>query len=190
MTPEEAALDIRNRLLAHCTIHADLTQKPLQPGAIIHPDDLTEAIAEAIRSHAQSLKQKLELAEEVLRNLACYVGAGGYNAPEVDPIAFENKIREGIAALTEPLEQQLAQARQERDKLQAFKDWVHNYLDRHGVPHHPPGTHGAAGCRIGDRMDWLMGCCDLPQPETDEEEKQWLEATDRARREMEKEIES
>jgi hypothetical protein len=42
------------------------------------------------------------------------------------------------------------------EKLQRFKDWVHNYLDRHGVPHHPPGTHGAEGCRIGDRMDWLM----------------------------------
>lgn len=44
----------------------------------------------------------------------------------------------------------------ERDALQAFKDWVHAYLDTHGVPHHPPGPHGAAGCRIGDRMDWLM----------------------------------
>ena len=47
------------------------------------------------------------------------------------------------------LEEQLA----ERQK---FKDWVHNYLDTHGVPHHPPGTHGEHGCRIGDRMDWLM----------------------------------
>lgn len=51
---------------------------------------------------------------------------------------------------------QLAEARAERDKLRAFKAWVHGYLDAQGVPHHPPGTHGAAGCRIGDRMDWLM----------------------------------
>ncbi len=50
----------------------------------------------------------------------------------------------------------LSSAREERDKLQAFKTWVHAYLDTHGVPHHPPGTHGEAGCRIGDRMDWLM----------------------------------
>jgi hypothetical protein len=49
-----------------------------------------------------------------------------------------------------------AEAEAERDKLQAFKDWCHAYLDAVGVPHHPPGTHGAAGCRIGDRMDWLM----------------------------------
>jgi len=39
---------------------------------------------------------------------------------------------------------------------EAFKVWVHNYLDAQGVPHHPPGTHGAEGCRIGDRLDWLM----------------------------------
>ncbi len=51
---------------------------------------------------------------------------------------------------------QLEAERAAREKLQAFKDWVHSYLDGVGVPHHPPGTHGAAGCRIGDRMDWLM----------------------------------
>ena len=44
----------------------------------------------------------------------------------------------------------------ERDKLAAFKSWVHSYLDVHGVPHHPPGTHGAEGCRIGDRLDWVF----------------------------------
>ncbi len=58
--------------------------------------------------------------------------------------------------MTETLPQHLETLAAERDKLQAFKDWVHTYLDQHGVPHHPPGTHGAAGCRIGDRMDWLI----------------------------------
>lgn len=51
-------------------------------------------------------------------------------------------------------------------KLQRFKDWVHKYLDDHGVPHHPPGTHGAEGCRIGDRMDWLMERVDLSDKAT------------------------
>jgi hypothetical protein len=60
--------------------------------------------------------------------------------------------REDVARLTA----RVAELSAERDKLQAFKDWVHNYLDTHGVPHHPPGPHGAEGCRIGDRMDWLM----------------------------------
>ncbi len=44
----------------------------------------------------------------------------------------------------------------ERGHLQAFKDFVHVYLDQHGVPHHPPGPHGTEGCRIGDRLRWLM----------------------------------
>lgn len=42
------------------------------------------------------------------------------------------------------------------DKLQRFKDWVHAYLDAKGIPHHPLGTHGAEGCRIGDRMDYVF----------------------------------
>ena len=50
----------------------------------------------------------------------------------------------------------LAAAQAEVARLQAFKSWVHAYLDSHGVPHHPPGTHGAEGCRIGDRLDWLL----------------------------------
>jgi hypothetical protein len=54
------------------------------------------------------------------------------------------------------LGRQLLRQIERGDKLQAFKDWVHGYLDGKGVPHHPPGTHGAEGCRIGDRMDWLV----------------------------------
>lgn len=49
------------------------------------------------------------------------------------------------------------QAAQERDKLQAFKDWVHAYLDAQGVPKEfPDGPHTREGCRVGDRMDWLV----------------------------------
>lgn len=44
---------------------------------------------------------------------------------------------------------------QRADKLQKFKDLVHDYFDSKGVPHHPPGTHGEHGCRIGDRLDWV-----------------------------------
>lgn len=44
-------------------------------------------------------------------------------------------------------------------KLQAFKDWVHAYLDAHGVPKEfPDGSHSKEGCRIGDRMDWVVKC--------------------------------
>lgn len=37
-----------------------------------------------------------------------------------------------------------------------FKEYVHARLDHAGVPYHPEGPHGAHGCRIGDRLDWLF----------------------------------
>lgn len=43
----------------------------------------------------------------------------------------------------------------ERDHLAKFKAYVHKRLDDADVPHHPPGPHGAEGCRIGDRLDWV-----------------------------------
>ena len=46
-----------------------------------------------------------------------------------------------------------------RDKVavfQAFKDWVHAWLDSRGVPKaFPDGPHTREGCRIGDRLEWL-----------------------------------
>jgi hypothetical protein len=54
------------------------------------------------------------------------------------------------------LRARVADLEAERDKLKAFKAWTHDYLDKQGVPHHPPGPHGAEGCRIGDRMDWFV----------------------------------
>lgn len=45
--------------------------------------------------------------EDALRSLASYVGAGGYNAPTVDPAVFEQKIRWGIDQLTRPAQTDL-----------------------------------------------------------------------------------
>ena len=44
-------------------------------------------------------------AEDVLRDLACFLGAGGYNAPEVDPAEFGEKIRWGIQEVCKVAEQ-------------------------------------------------------------------------------------
>lgn len=41
-------------------------------------------------------------AEDALRSLAFYVGYGGYNSPSVDPILFEQKVRDGIDLLVKP----------------------------------------------------------------------------------------
>lgn len=48
------------------------------------------------------------------------------------------------------------QMRAERDKLQAFKDYVHGRLDAAGVPTDPDSPHKAEGCRIGGRLDILI----------------------------------
>lgn len=46
---------------------------------------------------------------------------------------------------------------EERKKLQAFKDYVHQRLDDAGVPPNPsPPKHALHGCRIGDRLDWVL----------------------------------
>ncbi len=41
----------------------------------------------------------------------------------------------------------------ERDKLLAFKKYVHSRLDAAGVTVDPESSHKAEGCRIGGRLD-------------------------------------
>jgi hypothetical protein len=45
----------------------------------------------------------------------------------------------------------------ERDELQRFKDYVHKRLDDAGVTVDPESIHKAEGCRIGGRLDELIG---------------------------------
>ena len=42
-------------------------------------------------------------------------------------------------------------------RLQAFKDYVHQRLDEAGVPADPDSPHKAAGCRVGGRLDVVLG---------------------------------
>lgn len=51
----------------------------------------------------------------------------------------------------------IAEVEAERDKLQRFKDYVHARLDAAGVSTDPDSPHRAEGCRIGGRMDELIG---------------------------------
>lgn len=44
-------------------------------------------------------QERAEKAEDVLRSLASFVGAGGYNADKVDADVFEEKIRWGIGEI-------------------------------------------------------------------------------------------
>ncbi len=45
----------------------------------------------------------------------------------------------------------------EREKLQKFKDYVHGRLDAAGVQTDPDSVHKAEGCRIGGRLDIVLG---------------------------------
>lgn len=47
----------------------------------------------------------------------------------------------------------IAELKQQIEKLQAFKDYVHQRLDEAGIEKEPNGEHSKAGCRIGDRLD-------------------------------------
>jgi antitoxin (DNA-binding transcriptional repressor) of toxin-antitoxin stability system len=47
--------------------------------------------------------------------------------------------------------------------LEDFKTYVHERLDEADIPTHPGGHHSAAGCRVGDRLDILIGQRDLAQ---------------------------
>lgn len=65
----------------------------------------------------------------------------------------------------------------ERDALAAFKSFVHRRLDSAGVPTHPDGLHSKEGCRIGDRLDVVIGERDaaIQRAEALQGQVYWLE---------------
>lgn len=111
---------------------------------------LRKRLAEEESAHETTMRQR-DFAERWADKLASGVG-------DVEVIGEHSNLNNpwetayGLMRSLAEFEAERAKA----EKLQRFKDWVHNYLDKRGVPHHPPGVHGAEGCRIGDRMDWLM----------------------------------
>lgn len=54
------------------------------------------------------------------------------------------------------LEAKIFELQLEQAKLKDFKEYVHQRLDQAGIPTHPSGLHSAAGCRIGDRLDFVL----------------------------------
>src|SRR5262245_33619925 len=76
----------------------------------------------------------------------------GFNVPGLEDLIY--------AGLREAEALGQAEAEAQRDKLQAFKDWVHAYLDSKGITSDPGGSHSVEGCRIGDRLDLVFGMID------------------------------
>jgi hypothetical protein len=71
---------------------------------------------------------RTEQLEEALRSLAAYVSAGGYNAPEVDPDVFYDKVVWGIDHLTQPLNKLIEDLRADRVKLQGENEMLRQEL--------------------------------------------------------------
>jgi hypothetical protein len=65
----------------------------------------------------------------------------------------------------------LLQLLEERERLQAFKAYVHERLDSAGVPLDPNSPHRDAGCRIGGRLDVLINERDLLREEREREDR-------------------
>lgn len=81
-----------------------------------------------------TLREKAAMADEahdVLRTLACELGAGGYNAEIVDASVFEHKIRDGVNMLLNPLMNRVSQAEQERDELRKDAELDKERADTH-----------------------------------------------------------
>jgi hypothetical protein len=60
-----------------------------------------------------------------------------------------------LAARAPELLAETLSLREQNEKLQKFKDYVHDRLDKMGVPIDPESPHKAAGCRIGGRLDHI-----------------------------------
>ena len=80
-------------------------------------------------------------------------------------MSIESQMREQMDAemasshreLADQLRARIATLAQRVDALQRFKDYVHKRLDDAGVPVDPDSPRKAEGCRIGGRLDWLLG---------------------------------
>lgn len=63
-------------------------------------------------------------------------------------------VRACLKAMESYAQSQTQQLREERDKLQKFKDYVHGRLDLMGIPVDPePENNAAHGCRIEGRLN-------------------------------------
>lgn len=94
---------------------------------------------------------------------AGYVAAYGGLVPESATRGTEpGQWDFGVAKLPEfadaALRAELARLGRRVAELEAFKSYVHQRLDEAGIPANPqPPKHALAGCRIGDRLDVVIG---------------------------------
>ena len=120
--------ELKRLLTAQVSLHqvAMKTETIEDENAYLDADDaLNDHLTEVgvdLKDFALALiaeSERLEGCEDVLRQLASYVGSGGYNAPEVDPEVFARKIMDGINILNDPLAQLVIKKGEQIDQLKA-----------------------------------------------------------------------
>lgn len=79
------------------------------------------------------LVKELSAVNEVLRNTACVLGVGGYNAIEVDAEVFQSKISDGINMLTAPMEKMIDDGRARIKELESEVSRLRGLLGQHFV---------------------------------------------------------
>lgn len=116
-----------------------------------------------LRSWALTLPQ-IPQAVAVLRLIEAHERLGEQVRTQLaDAMEERDKARAEAVALRQTFEQcevdpeYVTRLEVERDKLAAFKKYVHDRLDAAGVPVDPESPHKAEGCRIGGRLDVLIG---------------------------------
>lgn len=112
---------------------------------------------QAVRAAAERI-----LAGRIIRNMGGGVSLVESYSPDVQAVAkfaLANCTESGesLAEQVSRLTAELASVTRERDALQAFKDYVHKRLDDAGVPVDPESSHKLEGCRIGGRLDIVLG---------------------------------
>lgn len=82
----------------------------------------------ALQSDLERVTAERDERDDVLRSLAAYVGNGGYNAEKVDADVFEAKVRDGVDAISAPLDAIIADLRTDRVKIQSENELLRTEL--------------------------------------------------------------
>lgn len=118
-------------------IHQAWARSTSEPDPSAAPADLVRRLGEFGDDWKERAK-KAEAGAAVVALVAAYGDA--------DTLDHRDRAAARIAALTV-----------ERNALARFKAYVHTRLDAAGVPTDPDSPHKAEGCRIGGRLDWIIG---------------------------------
>lgn len=118
-------------------------------------DRLTDAELDELEQACKLLDEHDVAVSVWLRHPNGLNEAGGPADPTNKDFLAAFKVVEALPAVIK----ELRELRAARDKLQAFKDYVHQRLDDSDIPTHPDGPHSQKGCRIGDRLDIALASC-------------------------------